>query len=134
MKVPLKRTLVLLVLAAATDVDRSDILGEAPFDGTISAVGYIPNAAITGANTNTRKVAVTNRGLGGLGTTEVAGLQFNSGVNAVKWDKKAVTLSVTPADLEVAAGDVLTFDTTAPGTGIADPGGLLIVEITRSDA
>jgi hypothetical protein len=133
MKVPLKRTLVLQAAALGTDVDGSQVIGEAPFDGAITSVKYIPNAAITGANTNTRRVAVTNRGQAGAGTTEAAALQFNAGVNGVKWDAKAITLIADPA-ADVVAGDVLTFDSTAPGTGVADPGGLVIVEITRDDA
>ncbi len=133
MKVPLKRTLVIQAPAIATNVDGSVVIGKAPFAGTVSTVGFIPNAAITGQNTNTRRIAVTNRKLDGSGTDEAALLQFNSGVNAVKWDEKAVTLHATPANLVVAAGDVLTFDSTTPGSGLADPGGLVVVEITRSE-
>jgi hypothetical protein len=131
-KVPLKRTLVINSPAYATDVEGSAVIGEAPFDGVISAVGFIPNAAITGAASNSRRVAVTNRGSAGLGTNEAALLDFVSGVNGVKWDRKTITLHATAANKVVAAGDVLTFDSTAPGTGLADPGGLVVVEITRS--
>lgn len=131
MKVPLKRTLILQAAAVATNVDASAIIGKAPFAGTITAVGFIPNAAITGQDTDTRRVAVTNRGSAGAGTTEAAFLQFNSGVNAVKWDEKEITLHGTAANHVVAAGDVLTLDSTSPGTGLADPGGVYIVEITR---
>jgi len=133
MKVPLKRTLVIQAPAVATNVDGSVVIGKAPFAGTVSAVGFIPNAAITGQATNTRRVAVTNRTSAGLGVNEAALLQFNSGVNAVQYDEKAITLHGTPGNLVVAAGDVLTWDSTSPGTGLADPGGLVIVEITRSD-
>jgi hypothetical protein len=134
MKVPLKRTLVIQAPAFATNVDGSVVIGKAPFAGTVSAVGFIPNAAIAGQATNTRRVAVTNRTSAGLGVNEAALLQFNSGVNAVQYDEKAITLHGTPGNLVVAAGDVLTWDSTTPGTGLADPGGLVIVEITRSDA
>ncbi len=133
MKVPLKRTLVIQAPAVATNVDGSVVIGKAPFAGVVSAVGFIPNAAITGQATNTRRVAVTNRTSAGLGVNEAALLQFNSGVNAVQYDEKAITLHGTPGNLVVAAGDVLTWDSTSPGTGLADPGGLVIVEITRSD-
>ena len=61
----------------------------------------------------------------------VAFLQYNSGVNGVAFDAKTITLHATEANRDVAAGDVLTFDSTAPGTGIADPGGMVIVEITK---
>lgn len=129
----MKRTLVALIAALATNVDGSTILGKAPFAGTVTSVEYIPNAVITGQDTNTRRVAVTNRGSAGAGTTEAAFLQFNAGVNGVAFDAKTVTLHGTAANHDVAAGDVLTFDSTTPGTGLADPGGLVIVEITRDD-
>jgi hypothetical protein len=131
LKIPLKRTLAMQFAALATNVDGSLVLGKAPFDGNVTAVGFIPNAAITGQDTNTRRVAITNRGSAGLGTTETAFLQFNSGVNAVQYDEKAITLHATVANRAVTEGDVLTIDSTTPGTGLADPGGLYIVEITR---
>lgn len=121
------------IAALATNVDGSTIAGKAPFAGTITAVGFIPNAAITGQDTNTRRLAVTNRGSAGAGTDEAAFLQFNSGVNAVQYDEKAITLHSTAANRVVAAGDVLTIDSTTPGTGLADPGGLVTIEITRDD-
>ena len=124
----------MLIAALATNVDGTTIIGKAPFAGTITAVGFLPNAALTGANTDTRRHAVTNRGSAGLGTTEAAFLQYNSGVNLVAFDEKAITLHSTAANQVVAAGDVLTFDSTSPGTGIADPGGVVIVEITRDSA
>lgn len=122
----------MLAAALATNVDGSTILGKVPFAGAVSAVGFVPNAAIAGQDTNTRRVAITNRGSAGLGTTETAFLQFNSGVNGVAFDEKAITLHTTLANRDVAAGDVLTIDSTTPGTGLADPGGLYIVEITRT--
>jgi hypothetical protein len=63
----------------------------------------------------------------------MAALQFNSGVNATAFDEKALTLSVVANAVDVAAGDVLVVNSTSPGTGLADPGGLYIVEITRAD-
>lgn len=131
-KLPLKRTLTAIVGALATNVDGSTILGIAPFDGAVTSVKYIPNSAITGQNTDTRRDAVTNRGAAGSGTTEAAFLQFNSGVNASAFVPKTITLNATTANRDVVAGDVLTWDSTTPGTGLADPGGVVIVEITRS--
>lgn len=134
MKVPLKRTMSAFIAALATDVDGSTVIGKAPFAGTITGVSYIPNAALTGAATNNRRHAVTNRGSAGLGTTEAAFLAYAGSVNLVQYDEKTITLHATTANRDVAAADVLTFDSTAPGTGIADPGGRVIVEITRTAA
>jgi hypothetical protein len=96
-------------------------------DGTVAAVAYVPLTTITGANTNTRSVSLVNLGQAGAGSTVVATLQFNSGVNATAGQAKAITLSATPANLLVTSGDVLQWQSTHIGTGIADPGGLVNV-------
>lgn len=100
-----------------------------PQDGTVTAVTYTTVTAITGANTNTRSVSLVNKKQDGSGTTVIATLQFNSGVNTVAADEKTITLSATAADLNVSAGDVLQWQSTHVGTGIADPGGLVAVSI-----
>jgi hypothetical protein len=100
--------------------------------GSVAAVTVITDATITGANTNTRKYELINKGQSGVGSTVVASLQFNSGVNATGFDSTALTLSGTPANLVVVDGDVLALVSTAVGTGIADPGGLCKVTIARS--
>lgn len=129
---PLVQTLKSQADAATLTGDPSTVLGEAQFAGTVSRSAYVPSAAITGANTNSRTLTLTNRGQDGTGTTVVATLALTSGVNAAADDAKALTLSGTAANLVVAAGDVLTFDSVHVGTGITDPGGQVIVEITRS--
>lgn len=98
-------------------------------DGAVSSVTYTTTTAITGANTNTRSVSLVNKGATGAGTTVIATLQFNSGVNTVAADEKAITLSATAADLNVTAGDVLLWQSTAVSTGIADPGGLVNIVV-----
>jgi hypothetical protein len=103
------------------------IVQVAPRDGTVSAVTYTTVTAITGANTNTRSVSLVNKGQAGAGTTVIATLQFNSGVNTVAADEKTITLSATASDLLLVAGDVLQWQSTAVGTGIADPGGLVTI-------
>lgn len=98
-----------------------------PRDGTISAVTYTTVTAVTGANTNTRSVSLINKGAAGSGSTVIATLQFNSGVNTSAAVPRTITLSSTAADLNVVAGDVLQWQSTAVGTGIADPGGLVAI-------
>ena len=119
---------------AISTVGNSDtsILGEAPFDGTVTEVTFTPDAAITGANTNTRLHRVVNRGRTGTGTDVVASLQYNSGVNAAAGDEKTITLSGTAANLVVEEGEVLAFESNAVATGIADPGGHVTVTLSRS--
>lgn len=133
-EVPLIKTFNADADAVAQAADGSVTVCTAPFAGTVTAVTYVPAAAITGANTDTRKVALVNKGQAGSGTTQVASVQFNSGTNAAAFDEKTLALSGTAADLVVAAGDVLTFVSTHVGAGLADPGGTAVVQITRSDA
>jgi hypothetical protein len=108
-------------------------IGEAPFAGTVTKATYIAAALITGAATNNRTQTLTNRGPAGAGVAAVAVVAYGAASNAPAHAEKALVLSVTPANLVVAAGDVLTFDSTHIGTGIADPGGVVLVEITRGD-
>jgi hypothetical protein len=117
-------------ISTAGNSDTS-ILGECPFDATVTGVSYTPDASITGANTNTRLIRVVNRGTTGAGTTVVASLQFDSGVNATAGDERALTLSGTAANLNVAEGEILAFESNAVGTGIADPGGFVQVVLTN---
>lgn len=93
----------------------------APYDGTVTAAAFVPTADITGADTNSRTVKVVNRGQAGSGTTQVAILALASGVNAVATHEEALPLSSTPADLVVAAGDVLRVTSLHVGTGLAAP-------------
>ncbi len=118
-----------VVQAAATGADLNTNVLVCPQAGTVTAVTYTPVSTITGADTNTRSVTLVNKGQNGAGTTVVATLQFNSGVNATGSDEKTITLSATAANLVVAAGDVLQWQSTHVGTGLADPGGLVALAI-----
>lgn len=130
---PLTETFEVVVAAVPTaGNDLTTTLFEAPFAGTITEVGYVTPTAITGAATNNRKTSLINKGQAGLGSTEMAALQYVSGVNTVAFDKKVIPLSGTPANLVVAAGDVIAWESLHILTGIADPGGTVIVKVTRS--
>lgn len=112
--------------------DKSVAFRRAPVGATVESVTYAPNALITGANTNTRRVALINRGQSGSGSAVVAELQFNSGVNGPAFDEKSLTLSATTANLKLVEGDILEWLSDAVGTGLADPGGLVVVKMSRS--
>jgi copper(I)-binding protein len=96
-------------------------------DATVTSVTYTPAAGVTGANTNTRSVSLVNKGTDGSGSTVIATLQFNSGVNATAAVPRTITLSATASDLQITSGQVLQWQSTAVGTGITDPGGLVSV-------
>lgn len=129
---PLVHTLRANVAAVAAASDLETKLGESPFAGTITRVAYLAASAITGANTESRTLQLFNRGTDGAGTTKAAELAMVSGINAAADDDKAITI-VTASDAdEVAAGAVIEWKSLHVGaTGLADPGGMVIVEITR---
>lgn len=127
-----------LIVDRAADVPASgaavssSVIVRAPFAGTVTAVTYAPVAAITGAATNSRTVSVVNHGQSGSGSTSVASLALLAGVNAAAFAAKAVTLTATAADKVVATGDVLEFKSLSVGSGIADPGGQVLVTFSRA--
>lgn len=132
---PLVQTLEQAAEALAATADGTVIVGEAPFAGVVTSVSYTPEANITGAaSPASRTFSLVNKGADGNGATVVATLAMVGGVNGLDFDEKAITLSVTAADLIVVAGDVLAWTSVAvtAGTGLADPGGIVKVEISRS--
>lgn len=129
---PLTRNYLQQVPAVATaGNDATTDVVEAEWAGTVTSVQYIATAAITGANTNTRSLSLVNKGTG-AGATVVATIQFNSGTNATANAPLTVPLSGTAANLAVNANDVLQWQSTHVGTGITDPGGEAVVQLTRS--
>jgi hypothetical protein len=116
----------------ALGADALTPLGETPYAGTVAAVRWIAAAALTGAATNTRRLDLQNRGQAGAGTTVVASKQFDAAVNAVADDETAITLSGTAANLVLVAGDSLALNSVHVGTGIADPGGIIEIDIART--
>jgi hypothetical protein len=119
----------------AAGADKTTAIGEAPFAGKVVGVTYTPDAAITGNGTESRTFQLINKGAAGAGTTVIATLAMLAGVNGVAQDEKAITLTVTAADLVIAEGDILAFVSTHVGaTGLADPGGLVQVEMVQAQA
>lgn len=130
---PLVRKLEATVPALGAAVAGDQVIGEAPFAGTVTSVTFTPEADITGQATNFRTLRVINKGPDGNGSTVVASLAFSSGaVTATDFDEKSIDLSGTAANLVVAEGDILAWDETVTGSGLASPGGKVQVEITRS--
>lgn len=105
-----------------------------PFDGVVTKVTFIPKATLTGANTDSRDIVLTNKGQGGTGTTNILTKHFTSGANAPVYDETDLSASLngTAANLNVSAGDVIEAKSLHVGAGLADPGGLLSVTIQRS--
>lgn len=131
MKAPFVFTVMFALAARATGASGVQSLGIAPHSGKIASVSYVPDAPLTGAATNTRKIELINKGQSGGGTTVAASLQFNAGVDLVAFDEKAIPVSVVANAANVVAGDVLAINSAAVGSGIADGGGVIIVKIAR---
>jgi hypothetical protein len=123
-------TTAVAVGTAGNDQNNESFVAE--YAGVVTSVTYTPNATITGAATNNRTVNLVNKGQTGVGTTVIATLNFGNGTNATAGDEKAITLSGTAANLVVASGDVLEWQSVHIGTGITDPGGLVKVTIDRT--
>jgi hypothetical protein len=108
------------------------ISAPARYAGRVSEVAYYPRGGITGAADNNRRLRVYNRGTDGAGTKQVAERQYVADTNLTAKTKNTLTLSGTAADLVVAAGDVFEFATDHIGTGIADPGGKVVIKVDRA--
>lgn len=128
---PLKRTFQVNVPAVAGGADGTTIICKAPFAGRVVSATYYANSAITGANTNTRKLEIINKGTDGAGTTVMASKQFDSGTNAVALDNTSLTNSAVAHALEHVADALIVLKSTHVGTGIADPGGLIEIELSN---
>jgi hypothetical protein len=119
------------VPAVAAGTTTSTAILEAPYAGTVTAVTYTPIANMTGDNTNTRTFTLVNKGADGNGTTVIATRAMTTGVNATDFNEDALTLSVVAGATTVAEGDILAWVSTFAASGLADPGGLVQIEITR---
>lgn len=108
--------------------DDTWVLGRLPSNAQVSTVRWIPDAAVTGANTNNFQLQVINKGAAGSGTTTVtAAKTYASGTNSTAYVAESLTLSSTAADLLANAGDILTLVRTHNSSGLASPAG--VVEI-----
>lgn len=104
------------------------VIGPVPFRAVVTAVRFTPKATITGAATNNFSLSLRNRGAAGAGTALVtAAKTFASGTNAPAFIADALT--VTPANANVNAGDVLTLERLVNGSGLAMPAGAVTVTL-----
>ncbi|MFI9558866.1 hypothetical protein [Nonomuraea endophytica] len=89
-----------------------------PFNMTVHAIKWTPNAGITAHGTNYFVLQILN------GATVVASRSY-AATDSVALTAEDMTLSATPANLNVAAGAVLVVhkETTGLGTGLAMPDG-----------
>jgi len=131
-KAPLTHVFELSVAANASGATLVTPVGVAPFTGSVVEVLYAPSANITGADTHSRTFSLINKGLDGNGAVAAATLANVSGVNFLDFDAKAITLNANATGVAVAEGDVLVWSSAHVGNGLADPGGLVTVELSRT--
>lgn len=131
-RAPLVTTMTAVIPGTAQASDAVYVVGEAMFDGTVTMVSYTPVSDITGADTDSRSINVHNRGDDGDGTTEMASIDFVADTDAAQYDETLLTLSSTDGATDVSKGDIITVQSLHVGSGLADPGGTVQVEITRS--
>lgn len=158
-----ERYLYAPVPAVAAGSDATTIIGVVPEGSMVESIAYIPNAAVTGANTNSRTLQVMATGILGPGT--LANLPLVAGVNLVSpvdvgaagashtfnliaapnqvvastafafRDQNGAYISLGPSDQITIgngvylAGAVLFWKSLHVGTGLADPGGLVVVRL-----
>ena len=101
----------------------------APFNMAITAVKWIPAAAVTANGSNFQTLSVRNRGAAGAGTALPASRSY-AATNSVAQVPEAMTLSGTATDLLVTAGDVITVQRLVTGTGVIVPSGVLEISAT----
>jgi len=113
--------------------DLRTIVGVASESETVTLVQYVPTSTQAGANSNSRTLNLFNRNAtDGTGTVLVASLALVTGVDLIDNVAKTLPLSGTPSNLALTAGCVMEFSSDHVGTGLADPGGLVIVTTVRT--
>jgi hypothetical protein len=114
-------------IAADTRVNLSTGLER---DITITAATYTPKETIKGADTNSRTISVIDVTESASPVT-AAKAALTNGIESPAGVAKALTLEEA-AKLKVKAGSNVVANSAHVGTGIADPGGLVIVTYTHN--
>lgn len=118
------RAFVSSIAHAAATVTEVIAAWAAPYACRIKAVGFIPAAAVTGANTNTTHLNVINKGAAGSGTTEIGNYDLTSGNNLAATDVYWIATGLTTA---MAEDDVLALTAEKVGTGLDVPAGTFVI-------
>lgn len=98
---------------------------QAPLKCKITAVNFVPSAAITANGTNFSTYTLTRYTAGASGAT-VASRAW-SATDSVAETPEAMTLSGTAANLLLAVDDTLSVVKTHGGSGLTIPDGILVI-------
>jgi hypothetical protein len=113
---------------AAADASLSVSLGVSGRMFKVTSVEYVPEADVTGVATNSLTLELRNRGPSDAINVLIAQLALVAGINAKVRQAKTITLQpVTDGPFVVRDTDRLEWVSVKVGTGLADPGGFVIV-------
>lgn len=121
-----------VVRQATAGTDQTTIIGKVGRAGVLAAASLLPATTSAFDGTNYRIYTLTNLGQAGAGSTSMATLD-TSAVALTAKTERAMALSGTPANLAVAAGDILAIVETHAGTGVAHGGALFDSTIDVTD-
>lgn len=112
---------------------QDEVIGLAPFAGTIVGVSIVPEASLVAHASNYRTFRVVNKGQAGSGTTVAATFATDTVTtdDLTAFDEKAIPLSGVAGATTVAEGDVLVADETVAASGVAHSGYTITVSISR---
>jgi len=122
--IPGMRTAVAHIPALGADAaDITFPIFRAPDACLVMAVNVVPQAALSGDNTNRKDLNVIYVGAAGVGTTEIGNLDMITGVDFVALDSKAIPFNATylTAGCAMAKGDVLVLTIDDQNTSPAFP-------------
>jgi hypothetical protein len=102
-------------------------LGPAGRSFRVTAVEYLAGADVTGAATNSLTLQLVNGGPDGSLSLIVAQLAMVAGVNATRRQAKAITLQQANGAPVVLDDDQLRWESVKVGTGLLDPGGVVVI-------
>lgn len=121
------REVVLQALAAKASATITAAV--AGYAGTVTDVEYAPVTPIVLSATEPRTITVINRGSAGLGSAVIATRSFTTTGSAQIQNR----ITLTGSAVQIAAGDVIVVESHDAGaTGIADPGGLFKITLSRT--
>lgn len=110
-----------------TTAGTTEVLVNVPFTGTLASVVYTFKEGLATSDTNYVTFAIKNKGQAGAGTTDMLSTgnsvttKVTGGSAIAAYTARQPALSGTPADLVVAAGDVLAIQVVATvGTALAN--------------
>ena len=94
----------------------------------VTAIRFLCEDAITGHATNYATLSLVNKELDGAGTDEIASFAFDTPTtdDVAAFDEKALTLNGTPANLLLAAGEVVTLKKAVAATGMVISGSVIL--------